>query len=67
MSGQRRTYMTIEHVRDHRVALVETCLRGRPYAEVAADLGIPVRTLRSSVFYAMKTSKLAMDDMGVTP
>ena len=53
--------------RDHRAAIVETYLRGRPYAEVAAEQGIPVATLRSRVFYALKALRIAMDDMGVTP
>lgn len=52
---------------EHRVALVETHLRGRPYGEVAAELAIPVGTLRSRVFYAMKALRVAMDEMGVEP
>ncbi|GAA0625555.1 sigma-70 family RNA polymerase sigma factor [Kribbella sandramycini] len=48
-----------------RSALVETYLRGRPYAEVAAELGVPVGTLRSRVFYGLKALRLAMDEMGV--
>ncbi len=35
---------------DQRHALTETYLRDRPYAEVAAEVGIPVGTLRSRVF-----------------
>lgn len=52
---------------EHREAIVETYLRGRAYAEVAADLGIPVGTLRSRVFYGLKALRLAMDEMGVEP
>ena len=52
---------------DHRTALVQTHLRERPYAEVAADLGIPLGTLRSRVFYGLKALRVAMDEMGVTP
>ncbi|MGC4938188.1 sigma-70 family RNA polymerase sigma factor [Kribbella sp. DT2] len=48
-----------------RSALVETYLRGRPYAEVAAEQGVPVGTLRSRVFYGLKALRLAMDEMGV--
>lgn len=51
----------------HREALVETHLRDRPYDEVAAELGIPVGTLRSRVFYALRALREAMDEMGVTP
>jgi RNA polymerase sigma-70 factor, ECF subfamily len=52
---------------DHRTALVQTHLRERPYAEVAAELGIPIGTLRSRVFYGLKALRVAMDEMGVTP
>ena len=52
---------------DHRTAVVQTHLRGRPHAEVAAELGIPVGTLRSRVFYGLKALRLAMEEMGVEP
>lgn len=52
---------------DHRVAIVQTHLRGRPHDEVAAELGIPVGTLRSRVFYGLKALRLAMEEMGVEP
>ena len=34
---------------DHREAIVRTHLLGRPYDEVAAELGIPAGTFRSRV------------------
>lgn len=49
----------------HREALVQTHLMGRPYDEVAAEMSIPVGTLRSRVFYAMRALRAAMDEMGV--
>ncbi|MFQ1004035.1 sigma-70 family RNA polymerase sigma factor [Modestobacter sp. SSW1-42] len=52
---------------EHRAAIVETHLRGRPHAEVAAELGVPVGTLRSRVFYGLKALRLAMEEMGVEP
>ena len=52
---------------DHRDALVETHLRERPYAEVAAELNIPIGTLRSRVFYGLKALRMAMDELGVAP
>lgn len=52
---------------EHRTAIVETYLKGRPAAEVASDLGLPVGTLRSRIFYGLKALRLAMDEMGVTP
>lgn len=51
---------------DHRQAVVETYLADRPYDVVAAELGIPVSTLRSRVFYGLKALRVAMDEMGVT-
>ncbi len=52
---------------EHRHVLVETYLRGRPYDEVAAERGVPVGTLRSRTFYALKALRVVMDEMGVTP
>ena len=52
---------------DHRNAIVQTHLRERPYAEVAAELGVPVGTVRSRVFYGLKALRVVMDEMGVTP
>ena len=52
---------------DHRTAIVATHLHERPHAEVAAELGIPVGTLRSRVFYGLKALRLAMEEMGVEP
>jgi RNA polymerase sigma-70 factor, ECF subfamily len=52
---------------EHREAIVQTYLRGRPYAEVAAELGIPIGTVRSRVFYGLKALRLTMDEMGVEP
>ena len=51
---------------DHRVAIVQTHLLERPYDEVSAELGVPVGTLRSRVFYGLKALRTAMDEMGVT-
>ncbi|WP_432541909.1 sigma-70 family RNA polymerase sigma factor [Kineococcus sp. SYSU DK002] len=52
---------------EHRTAIVETYLRDRPPAEVAAELGVPVGTVRSRVFYGLKALRVAMDEMGVEP
>lgn len=52
---------------DHRYVIVETHLRGRSYDELAAERGVPVGTLRSRSFYALKALRIAMDEMGVTP
>lgn len=52
---------------DHRQALTETYLADRPYDDVAAELGIPVSTLRSRVFYGLKALRVVMDEMEVSP
>ena len=49
---------------DHRVAIVETYVRGRPYAEVAQELGVPEGTLRSRTFYGLKALRVALEEMG---
>lgn len=51
---------------EHRHALTETYLRDRPYADVAAELRIPVGTLRSRVFYGLKALRVVLDEMEVT-
>ncbi len=48
----------------HRCVLVEIHLRDRPAAEVAAQLGIPVGTVRSRVYYALKALRLVLEEMG---
>ncbi|RFU19348.1 sigma-70 family RNA polymerase sigma factor [Geodermatophilus marinus] len=52
---------------EHRAAIVQTHLRGRPHAEVAAELGVPIGTVRSRVFYGLKALRLALDELGVEP
>jgi RNA polymerase sigma-70 factor (ECF subfamily) len=49
---------------DHRSVLVETYYRGRPYAEVATELGIPEGTARSRAFYGLRALRLALEEMG---
>lgn len=49
----------------HRAALVHIYLLGRPHSEVAAEQGIPLGTLRSRVFYGLKSLRLALEEMGV--
>lgn len=48
----------------HRIAIVETHLKERPHGEVAAEQGIPIGTLRSRVFYGLKSLRVAMEEMG---
>jgi RNA polymerase sigma-70 factor (ECF subfamily) len=50
----------------HREALVETYFKGRTVSEAAETLGIPSGTVRSRVFYALRSMKLALEERGVT-
>jgi RNA polymerase sigma-70 factor (ECF subfamily) len=49
---------------EHRVALVEVHYRGRAYDDVARELGVPVGTVKSRVFYALKAMRLALEELG---
>jgi RNA polymerase sigma-70 factor, ECF subfamily len=48
----------------HRRILVETYYCGRPYAEVATELGIPVGTVKSRVYYALRALRIALEELG---
>lgn len=49
---------------DQRVVLVEVHYKGRAYADVARDLGVPVGTVKSRVYYALQAFRLALEEMG---
>jgi RNA polymerase sigma-70 factor, ECF subfamily len=49
---------------DHRRVLVETHYRGRPYAEVAKELGVPEGTVKSRVYYGLRALRNALEEMG---
>jgi len=51
---------------EHREVIVETYLRGRSYDELAADSGVAPGTLRSRTFYALKSLRATMREMGVS-
>ena len=48
----------------HRRVLVETYLRGRPYAEVASELGVPEGTVKSRVYYGLRALRNALEELG---
>jgi RNA polymerase sigma-70 factor, ECF subfamily len=52
---------------DHRRVLFETYYRGNSVAEAASKLGIPVGTVKSRTFYALKALKLALEERGLAP
>jgi RNA polymerase sigma-70 factor (ECF subfamily) len=49
---------------DHRHVLVEVHWRGRPYAEVADELGIPEGTVKSRVYYGLRAMRGALEAQG---
>jgi RNA polymerase sigma-70 factor (ECF subfamily) len=49
---------------DHRRILIETYYRGRPYAEVAEELGIPEGTVKSRVYYGLRALRVVLEEMG---
>jgi RNA polymerase sigma-70 factor (ECF subfamily) len=50
----------------HREILNETYYKGRTVNEAAEALGLPAGTVRSRVFYALRSLKLALEERGVT-
>jgi RNA polymerase sigma-70 factor (ECF subfamily) len=48
----------------HRRVLLETYYRGRPYAEVAAELGVPEGTVKSRVYYGLRALRNALEEIG---
>jgi DNA-directed RNA polymerase specialized sigma24 family protein len=49
----------------HREVLNETILRGRTVNEAAESLGIPVGTVKSRVYYALRALRLVMAERGL--
>jgi len=47
----------------HRQVLVETFYRGRPSADLATELGVPVETVKSRVLDGLRTLKAALDEV----
>ena len=49
---------------EHRQVLVRTYFGQRSGNELAGELGIPEGTVRSRLFYALKSLRLTLDEMG---
>ncbi len=49
---------------DHRRVIFETFYRGRPYAEVAEELGVPEGTIKSRVYYGLRALRVVLEEMG---
>lgn len=52
---------------EHRGVLLETYYRGRSVAEAAEVLGIPVGTVKSRTYYALRALRLALEERGMAP
>ena len=49
---------------EHRRVILETYFRGRPHADVAAELGVPVGTVKSRVYYGLRALRNVLEEMG---
>ncbi len=49
----------------YRQVLVETYYRGRPYAEVATELGVPEETVKCCVYHGLRALKVALEEVGL--
>ncbi|MGA2037427.1 MAG: sigma-70 family RNA polymerase sigma factor [Acidimicrobiales bacterium] len=52
---------------EHRQVLLETYYRERSSRDVAVELGIPEGTVRSRLFYALRSLRLVLEEMGWEP
>ncbi|MEU6572663.1 sigma-70 family RNA polymerase sigma factor [Streptomyces sp. NPDC046805] len=52
---------------EHRAVLLETYYRGRTMVEAAEVLGVPVGTVKSRTYYALKALRLALQERGIEP
>lgn len=50
---------------EHRTVLTEVALRDRGAADVARELGLPVGTVKSRLFYALKALRLIGEELGL--
>lgn len=50
----------------HREILNETVLRDRSVNDAAEVLGIPVGTVKSRAYYALRALRVALEERGVT-
>lgn len=50
----------------HREVLIECFYRGRSVAEAASKLGVPAGTVKSRTHYALRSLRLALEELGVT-
>jgi RNA polymerase sigma-70 factor (ECF subfamily) len=51
---------------EHREVLVQAHWMGRSVAEIAEVLGVPVGTVKSRTYYAVRALRLTLDEMGLS-
>ncbi|MEZ0577680.1 sigma-70 family RNA polymerase sigma factor [Nocardioides sp. MH1] len=51
---------------EHRAVLLECYYRGRSVAEASRRLGVPEGTVKSRTHYALRSLRLALEELGVT-
>ncbi|WP_067794276.1 sigma-70 family RNA polymerase sigma factor [Actinomadura formosensis] len=70
MDGLLRKVVVTEALKSlspaHRQVLMETVLRDRTVNQAAEYLGIPVGTVKSRVYYALRALRVALEERGVT-
>jgi RNA polymerase sigma-70 factor (ECF subfamily) len=53
--------------RQHRAVIISLYFRGHSVAETATVLGIPLGTVKSRTYYAMRALRLALEERGLAP
>src|ERR1044072_619655 len=62
--GVQETFLRAWRAGDHlRRVRIETYYRGRPYAEVAEELGVPEGTVKSRVYYGLRALRVVLEEM----
>jgi RNA polymerase sigma-70 factor, ECF subfamily len=51
--------------RAHREVLTETIMRNRTVNEAAVVLGVPVGTVKTRVYYALRALRIVLEERGV--
>lgn len=51
--------------REHRIVIVEVCMRGRSVAETAGVLGIPAGTVKSRCYYGLRALRAELERRGL--
>ena len=52
---------------EHRTVLTYVYYRGKSLAETATTLNLPLGTVKSRVYYALRALRVAIDDLGLAP